>query len=274
MDKNLKAAFKWIIELILTFIGVALLGRASELIMGNFSLLGIVGILAIIVAPVMAVYFLLSWKRKPILNINKETVKKEIPVTISNNNFDEQLQTGKNVIKKSVLLPDNNEIDKLNVTNSFLDNIYEKARIDATKINDDAKLSSFSIGVFPFDLSSKVCIYMIFYSKWANRKYEFRYSENSQKVEHLLPDERSISSFERRVFAKVPWRKNTHWMQFLDRAYAKVKSLPVSEDAHYTLEANAHSKMPWAVIFNDGFGNPHIYRWNGVGLNEKSIIET
>jgi hypothetical protein len=158
------------------------------------------------------------------------------------------------------------------VTNSLLDEIYENARSQATKINNDAKLSSISIGVFPFDLYSKVHIYMTFYSKWTNRTYEFKFDESSKEVKHSLPDERAISYINKEVFAKVPWQKNPHWIQFLERAYAKIKSLPVSGDANYTLNASAYSKMPWAVIFSDGFGNPHIYRWNGKGLDENSII--
>jgi hypothetical protein len=183
----------------------------------------------------------------------------------------EKIQTDER-INKSTLLPDTNEITKLNVTNVLLDEIYEKAHSQATKTNGDVKLSRLSIGVFPFDLSSKIYIYMTFYSKWINRTYEFKFDDRAKEIKHSLPDERAISYIDRAVFAKVPWQKNPQWRQFLELSYAKVRSLPVSEDATYTLDASAYAKMPWAVIFNDGFGNPHIYRWNGKGLDESSIV--
>jgi hypothetical protein len=208
-------------------------------------------------------------------NFQRGMLPLPISKNVENSLSDKILEyTDEKATKKSVLLPDNNEITKLNVTNSFLDEIYKKARSEATKINNDAKLSSFSISVFPFNeqLSSKVNIYMVFYSKWTNRTYQFKYDEDSQQIKHILPDKRSISYLERAVFAKVPWRKNPRWMQFLDRAYAKVKPLPASEYAGYALNANAAYKMPWKVDFNDERGNPHIYSWDGVGLDENSII--
>lgn len=222
----------------------------------------------------------------------KETIKKELPLPISNNNkpteklskpYDEkQLQTGEKVIKKGILLPDNNEIVKLNVANSFLDELYEKARSKATESNNDAKLSYFSIQVYPFlhedyslipfiEIQSTVRIYMYFYSKWGNKIHKFRYIELEQRVEKL-PDEPPMSDWSRKIFAKVPWRKNPHWMQFLGKAYAKVKALPVSEGTGYQLMARAYNKeMPWKIMFEDGLGNRHTYGWNGRGLDENSI---
>jgi hypothetical protein len=206
-----------------------------------------------------------------------------LDVTFKNeeeNGLNEVEQTNGKAIKKSVLLPDNKEIDKLSVTSSFLNDLYGKARLEAIKINDDALLSYFAIQVYPYPnrhfpfIESQVNIYLNFYSKWANKTLHFQYTESDKQLHLKFPYETPRIAQFKRVFIKVPWQKNPRWMQFLSKAYAKVKPLPISENVCYHLSSFPYNKETcWIVTFEDGLGKSHVYAWDGKGLDENSIVQ-
>ena len=176
--------------------------------------------------------------------------------------------------QSSVLLPDRNEITKLNITDGLLDQIYEQAQTQAITMYYDAQLSSFTIQVFPFqDVGASVNIYFSFYSKWVNKTCTFRYSDFQPQVEHTLPDKRARSDYDKQIFNTLPWRESPQWLQFLGRVYVRIKPIPPAKSTCYHLNARAYSKnTPWRVTFEDGFsGNEYVFEWDGKGLDENSI---
>jgi len=177
----------------------------------------------------------------------------------------------KDETQKSALLPDNAQITQLNIDESLLDQIYEQARHKATDIYHDAQLSRFSIQAFPFHkVGAKVTIYLNFYSKWADKICTFRYSDVFPKVEHSPPDRRPKFDSDREVFTTLPWKESPQWMQFLNRAYAKIGPLASSLGTCYHLFANPPTH--WHLDFEDGFsGNEYAFEWNGRGLDESSV---
>ena len=176
--------------------------------------------------------------------------------------------------QKSVLLPDTQDITKLNIDDNLLDQIYEQAHTQAINTYHDAKLSIFTIQVFPFQrIGANVTIYLDFYSKWADKTCTFRYSDFQPQVEHSTPDKRAKSDYDRKVFENMPWKESPQWMQFLKRVYVKITPISPSTKTYYHLTARAYSQeAPWKVTFEDGFsGEEHPYVWNGKGLDEDSI---
>jgi hypothetical protein len=174
----------------------------------------------------------------------------------------------------SSLLPDITEITQLRIDNNLLDQTYEQARKQAIDINNDAQLSRFTIQVFPFqEATCKVHIYFDFYSKWTDKQYSFRYSEDDPQVVHVLPDKRAKIGYDREVFKSLPWKDSPQWMQFLNKVYVKIKPLNQAMKTCYHLSASAYAKeTPWRVTFEDGFsGNDYTFKWDGKGLGEDSI---
>jgi len=173
--------------------------------------------------------------------------------------------------RKNELLLDNTQITKLNVNDSLLDKIYEQAQRIAIDLYHDAQLSSFTIQVYPYEKTGpQVNIYMDFYSKWADKICGFQHRGSSEQLKHITPDKAPISNSERIVSATLLWKTCPQWMQFLDRAYIKIKPLTPNEKTSYHLRAT--SPTDWYLNFEDGFsGKEHSFRWNGKGLDEKSV---
>lgn len=164
------------------------------------------------------------------------------------------------------------QITKLNVDNHFLDKIYEQARNKAIGIFPDAKLSSFSILVRPYGESSRVNVFLNFYSKWANKTCRFASYNNSPETEHLTPDEPASYPFETQVFTNQPWKESPQWQQFIEKAYAKIDPLTPENDSRYHLSARPHSNKSWLLTFVDGFsGRKRSFEWDGKGLDESGI---
>jgi len=110
--------------------------------------------------------------------------------------------------REIVLLPEGAQITKLRIDNDLLNQIYEQAHRQAIDRYDDARLSYFCIQVFPFrEVGSKVTIYLYFYSKWADKKCTFRFSDESPQVNHAPPD-RPAKDYDRDVFTRLPWNES------------------------------------------------------------------
>jgi len=176
--------------------------------------------------------------------------------------------------QKSALLPDNTEITKLNIDDSLLDEIYEKAQREAIKIYRDAQLSGFSVQVLPFGKAGRpiVNVYYDFYSKWADRICHFQFSELSHSLKHYLPNKRPIADLDTEAFANLPWKTSPHWMQFLSRSYDRIKPLPPVEDTCYNLYAKPTQQTYWIAVFQNGLsGDEHSFEWDGRRLDENGI---
>ena len=176
-------------------------------------------------------------------------------------------------ISRRGLLADTEDISKLDIENDFLDQIYGQAHNQAIHIYYDAQLSHFIIQVWPFaEVGANVNIYFDFHSKWVDKTCSFRYSDANPQVEHSLPDMPAKSDFDRRSFAKLPWKESPQWIHFLNRAYIKIKPLVPASKTRYHLSAGAYNSPSWRLTFDDGFtGNDFVFEWNGKGLDENSI---
>jgi len=175
--------------------------------------------------------------------------------------------------QKSALLPENANITKLNIDDNLLDAIYEQAHRKAIDIYHDAQLLGFSIQVYPFNrIGTRVNIYLIFYSNWADKMCRFRYREDTPQVKHSGPDKRPKVGSEREVFTTLPWKKCSQWKQFLHRVYAKIGPFAPAIGTVYHLWAHPTQKTHWLLSFNDNFsGNEYLFEWNGRGLDKNSV---
>jgi hypothetical protein len=175
---------------------------------------------------------------------------------------------------KSTLLPDANEITRLNIENEFLTQLREQAHSQAIAKYHDAKLSWFAIQVYPFEsLSSTVTIYFGFYSQWADRECTIASPEGRQ-IRHMLPDKPVKDDRKRMVFTESPWNESPHWLQFLNRAYERVGPLSRDFKTYYVLYADAGRELPWYVIFQDGItGREYEFEWGGRGLDAENLKE-
>jgi len=157
---------------------------------------------------------------------------------------------------KSALLPDIAEITKLSIDDSLLDKIYEQANRTAIDLYHDSKLCYFAIQVLPYETyGATVCIYLDFYSKWADKTCRFQYSDLSGNLEHRIPDKAPIVKSYVNAFDSLPWKMSSHWRQFLDRAYVKIRPLPAVEGTCYHLtcrRSHATSSIDWSLKFDDG----------------------
>jgi hypothetical protein len=222
----------------------------------------------------------LTWGQKPrIMKLvkGKKTAHEDKVVTKPSSDkvnevtgqFAKEVKKG---IKKDILL-EPNTIIKLKIDNSFLDNLYQQAYNQAINIHPDAKLSTFTIQVFPFaQTQSKVNIYLDFYSKIANKLTQFRFDEFSSNLEQRLPIRPAKHDFQKAVFADLPWKVSPHWMQFLERVYSIIRPIHPATATFYHLRAMPYGDMVWSVDFNDEFtGEAHRFSWNGEGFDEKSF---
>lgn len=172
------------------------------------------------------------------------------------------------------LLPDKTQITRLSINSKLLDQIYEQSHLRAIDIYYDARLSCFTIQVYPHHsaLGPSVNIYLEFYSKLADKSCKFAYYDYSGRLEHLSPDKHPIANLYRKTFTTLPWKESPQWMEFLDRVYAKIKPLPLHSGTGYHLSSNPDEEMGWHIRFEDGFsGNEYSFRWNGKGLDENNI---
>jgi len=174
--------------------------------------------------------------------------------------------------QEASLLPENVQITKLSIDDSLLDEIYEQARRKAIDIYHDAQLSFFAIQVYPFTGPS-VNIYLDFYSKWADKKCTLRArSDASWHVEHSPPDKHPKYDSGRQVFTTLPWKESPQWMEFLNRAYAKIGPFAPAIGTSYHLFAYPTQNKHWSLGFSDGFsGKEYSFEWDGKGLDENSI---
>lgn len=178
--------------------------------------------------------------------------------------------------RKIILLPDVNEIMKLTISESFIDGLFEQARTQAVKIHQDTELSSFSIQVFPYSKTgSLVTIYFDFYSKWADKIATFRVSEKCPEVTFSPPLKVNKKDHSVSVFDKLPWKESPHWLDFMGRVFEKRKPFHPSLGTNYQLSAYTWDEVfPWRLIVQDDFnGTNFTYKWDGKGLDDKSIVE-
>lgn len=175
----------------------------------------------------------------------------------------ETVPSVKQKLEGSLLLPDPSNITGLSMNNDLLDQIFEEVQCFAKERYSDVYLSYFCIQVFPFDTPrATVNIYMTFYSKFADRTCRFRYSGDTQKIDHIPPDKFVTMDQDREVFDTPPWRKSPSWMQFLNRAYAKIGPLPLAKTTSYHLMA--YPRLGWRVTFEDNYsGREYRDQWDG-----------
>jgi len=175
--------------------------------------------------------------------------------------------------RKSELLPDSRHITKLNIDDNLLDRIYEQAHRTAIDLYHDAQLSHFTIQVYPYTKPPSVNIYLDFYSKWANKICKFQYVGLRDELRHTTPDKSARTSSEKNVFDALPWKASPQWMQFLHRAYVKIRPLPSVEGTRYHLLADP--SISWSLCFDDGLsGKEYRFEWDGKGLGESSIKQS
>jgi hypothetical protein len=177
--------------------------------------------------------------------------------------------------QKRELLPASADIIKLNVDDSLLDMIYEKAHSEAIGKYHDAQLSGFVIQAFPFiEVGSRVTVYLYFFSKWADKTCHFAYSDTFPQVKHMPPDNRPKFDIDREIFTTLPWKKSPQWMQFLRRCYARIGPFAPADMTYYHLSAypKTNREIFWKLSFSDAFsGEEHMFEWNGQGLDENNV---
>ena len=179
--------------------------------------------------------------------------------------------------KKTLLLPDKPDITKLDISNYLFDQIYEQARAQALVSYPDAQLAHLTIQIFPFhEVGRRVNIYLDFYSKWANKRCKFRFSEDEQQVIHAPPDRPVREDSHKNIFETMPWRKNPQWIQFLNRVYAKIGPFASATGTIYHLSANPPegNYWDWSLSFDDCFaGREYRFGWNGKDVEDDQNIK-
>jgi hypothetical protein len=205
--------------------------------------------------------------------VREEHVLKKVSVDVDKKDL------GKLEVKRKVLLPDASKIASLSINNNFLNQIYKKALLLAKGRYRDAQLSSFRINVFPFcEYGSKVTIVFDFYSKFADKKATFRFSELTPTIEHSPPDEEA-EDLEKIVLKVLPWKVSPNWKQFLEYAIAKIEPLSPNSKSRCHLHADAYGLLDlgktdayWTFMSYDGFtGKRRLLRWNGKEIDEHNI---
>lgn len=170
------------------------------------------------------------------------------------------------------------QITGLNIDSDLLDDVYEQAQRKAIDIYHDAQLSGFIVQFILFEDNARtVNIWLDFYSKWANKKCEFVCDVSDRRVKHSLPDKRPMVISDMEVFTTLPWKENPQWVQFIERAYAKIGPLTPVRGTKYHLSAHQNSSrgVYWTITFEDGFtGAELVFDWNGKGFDENSIKQT
>jgi hypothetical protein len=172
-------------------------------------------------------------------------------------------------------LPNEAQITKLNIDNSLLDEIYEQAQRKAIDIFHDARFSYFTIQVHPYEKLGHANICLTFYSQWANKLCEFVSYDRNQQAKHVPPDKRAIGILGKQAFITIPWKESPQWLQFIERAYARIEPLTPARNTRYHLSAYLSSDvLGWSLGFEDGFsGREHRFTWNGKGFDEGSIVQ-
>jgi hypothetical protein len=163
--------------------------------------------------------------------------------------------------RKRVLLPDPNNISRLNVDNDLLNELYGQAYGGAVSKYHDAKLSGFAILVYPYS-DDRVSIHFEFHSQWAGRKCTFMIGEIGDMKESLPnePVEREAT------FDELPWIQNPNWPQFLKKSCEKVGPLPSAPQTNYILSADAYRERQWRLLSKDGVtGKMSDFDWDGIG---------
>jgi hypothetical protein len=173
------------------------------------------------------------------------------------------------------LLADNVDITKLNISNEFLDEIYDKTNHQIIEKYFDAKLSDFSIIILPFtEKEPSVIIRFSFYSKWADKTCDFAFYSRSSQLKYQGPDESPILDTERCVFSVLPWKKSPNWSQFINLAYLKIRPLTPNSRSNYIIHAFSYQTefAKWSLTFRDGYNGERFYfLWNGKELSEDNI---
>jgi len=214
---------------------------------------------------------------KAVREHEKEIVWSSTPSTEGNRGQEGKAESGvakEDKLQDSEPLVDSAQITKLNVDDNLLDQIYEQAHREVINIYHDAQLSWFCIQVFPFGERNRVNIYLDFYAKWANKVCKFASNDCVRQVKHLSPDKRPFLGQGREVFTVLPWKEFPQWMQFIERAYAKIEPLTPAKGTLYQLMAYPTIDMRWRLSFEDGFsGTEHAFTWNGKGFDESSITQ-
>jgi len=162
---------------------------------------------------------------------------------------------------KRVLLPDPNNISKLNVDNDLLNELYGQAYSRAVSKYHDAKLSGFAILVDPYS-DDRVSIHFDFHSQWAGRECTFMIGEIGDMQESLPnePVEREAT------FDELPWIQEPNWLQFLKKSCERAGPLSPARWSGYILSADAGRDPQWWIYFSDGVtGKKSRFDWDGIG---------
>lgn len=173
-----------------------------------------------------------------------------------------------------VLLPDGDDITKLQITNDMLNDFYEKAYKKAKEKYPDAKLLIFAIHVFPFGRISKVDIMLMFFSKGTDRIARFHFTDENPEVNYVLPDKFRNPSEDRNVFSSLPWKKSPNWLQVLRGIYSRIGQFAPANQTNYSFSVFPQSKEghDWIFNFEDGFsGKTYNYYWSGKNKDEPQI---
>lgn len=157
------------------------------------------------------------------------------------------------------LLPDPKKMTELNLDNPFLTEVYGKLYSLALKWSDDARLSGFSIHVYPYrEYGSKVSIQLEFFSSWAKMSRVWCFDDKGDISEVGLPKHKTE---EIPTFGELPWVQCPDWLKTLQKAYVQVGKLPEVERTNYRVQTSV-SLGRWLFIFQDGVsGKEHKFEW-------------
>lgn len=168
-------------------------------------------------------------------------------------------------------LPDENEKWRLNIDNSLLTDLYDKAHGLAVTQFQDAKLSGIIIFVCPYRTWGKVTIYFEFYSQWADRTCNYMFCD-AISITEIKAGKVVELDLPRVTFDELPWLRCPEWPQALRKACEKAGPLSASENSFYALGAYGRNEPEWSIIFEDGItGDEFNFTWNCQGdpiLNE------
>ena len=167
----------------------------------------------------------------------------------------------------------------ITITNDLLDQIFEEARLQATKSYDDAKLEYFSLQFIPFSKKDPENVYLMFYSGYADRHCVFSFgSDDNFKLKQPKPDKHGSFYMRKKTFDTRPWKENSNWIDFVQKYCVKDAPFHPNEGTYVSLYAH-HYKVKkgffWALVIVDGYtGREYRYYWNGKEISDENVSQT
>ncbi len=167
--------------------------------------------------------------------------------------------------RQRVLLPDKDEMWRLNIDNALLTQLYGQAHGLATTRFHDAKLCGLDIIVYPYDPLDRVSIMFSFYSRWADRKCTYILGETRDMTESQ-PSKPAKCEEDRVTFHELPWVKDLDWSQFIRKSCEKVGPLSPARWTGYHISTAAWLELQWSISFKGGVtGKESDFSWDGKG---------